>query len=115
MADEQRALVFLKRRFARAIENGDHETATRLRLELDLLMNGRLARAGRGDEPAGGDPESGPDRGSADGGILEPDGNPEPEPSPSGLDPRVVAPARGARREPLLAGLDWLAVESQGA
>jgi hypothetical protein len=31
---------FLKRRYAGAIRCGDHRTATRLRAELDRLMNG---------------------------------------------------------------------------
>jgi hypothetical protein len=31
---------FLKRRYARAIECGDHRTATRLRAEIDRLING---------------------------------------------------------------------------
>jgi hypothetical protein len=34
------AVDFLKRRFASAIRSGDGRTATRLRLELDRLMNG---------------------------------------------------------------------------
>jgi hypothetical protein len=56
MAYEHRGLPFLKRRYARAIECGDHETAARLRLELDLLMNGPLARLeadGAGNRPFG--------------------------------------------------------------
>jgi hypothetical protein len=55
MADEHRGLPFLKRRYARAIECGDDETAARLRLELDLLMNGPLARLeadGAGNRPS---------------------------------------------------------------
>jgi hypothetical protein len=36
----QSALSFLKRRFASAIRCGDERTATRLRTELDRLMNG---------------------------------------------------------------------------
>ena len=34
------AVTFLKRRFASAIRCGDERTATRLRTELDRLMNG---------------------------------------------------------------------------
>ena len=34
------AVDFLKRRFANAIRCGDDRTATRLRVELDRLMNG---------------------------------------------------------------------------
>jgi len=34
------AVTFLKRRFASAIRCGDERTATRLRVELDRLMNG---------------------------------------------------------------------------
>ena len=36
----QSAVTFLKRRFASAIRCGDDRTATRLRVELDRLMNG---------------------------------------------------------------------------
>ena len=36
-------LEFLKRRFASAIRNGDARTATRLRAELDRLLNGTAA------------------------------------------------------------------------
>jgi hypothetical protein len=36
----QSAVTFLKRRFASAIRCGDDRTATRLRAELDRLMNG---------------------------------------------------------------------------
>jgi hypothetical protein len=38
---------FLKRRYASAIRSGDHQTAKRLRAELDRLMNGPGARLGR--------------------------------------------------------------------
>jgi hypothetical protein len=33
-------IVFLRRRYARAIEIGDDETASRLRAQLDRLLNG---------------------------------------------------------------------------
>ena len=36
----QSAVSFLKRRFASALRCGDERTATRLRTELDRLMNG---------------------------------------------------------------------------
>jgi hypothetical protein len=36
---------FLKRRFASALGCGDDRTATRLRAQLDRLMNGRAAAA----------------------------------------------------------------------
>ena len=36
---------FLKRRFASALRCGDDRTATRLRTQLDRLMNGRAAAA----------------------------------------------------------------------
>jgi hypothetical protein len=42
----QRAVIqFLKRRYASAIGCGDDRTATRLRAELDRLMNGRAAKS----------------------------------------------------------------------
>jgi hypothetical protein len=40
MIASQSAVTFLKRRFASAIRCGDDRTATRLRAELDRLMNG---------------------------------------------------------------------------
>jgi hypothetical protein len=45
------AVDFLKRRFASAIRCGDDRTATRLRAELDRLMNGRRARCDRDPGP----------------------------------------------------------------
>jgi hypothetical protein len=45
------ALVFLKRRFASAIRCGDARTATRLRAELDGLMNGSAAAAAPPPDP----------------------------------------------------------------
>jgi hypothetical protein len=78
MADEHRGLPFLKRRYARAIECGDDETAARLRLELDLLMNGPLARLeadGAGNRPSrhadGAGMAAGGAGGSSDGGDSD--------------------------------------------
>ena len=45
------AVDFLKRRFASAIQCGDDRTATRLRAELDRLMNGPRARGERDPGP----------------------------------------------------------------
>jgi hypothetical protein len=42
---------FLKRRYASAIRSGDQRTATRLRAELDRLMNGSGGRSGRRSNP----------------------------------------------------------------
>jgi hypothetical protein len=39
-APDRAVIQFLKRRFASAISRGDDRTATRLRAELDRLMNG---------------------------------------------------------------------------
>ena len=39
------AVAFLKRRFASALSRGDDRTATRLRSQLDRLMNGGAAAA----------------------------------------------------------------------
>jgi hypothetical protein len=39
------AVAFLKRRFASALRCGDDRTATRLRVQLDRLMNGKNAAA----------------------------------------------------------------------
>lgn len=41
MSDPPSGAEFLKRRYARAIESGDHRTATRLRAEIDRLINGQ--------------------------------------------------------------------------
>jgi hypothetical protein len=46
-APEHASIEFLKRRYASAIACGDDQTATRLRAELDRLMNGSGARSGR--------------------------------------------------------------------
>lgn len=43
-APEEAIIRFLKRRYASAIGCGDDRTATRLRAELDRLMNGRAAK-----------------------------------------------------------------------
>jgi hypothetical protein len=40
LRDPAGVVEFLKRRFARAIESGDDRTATRLRTEIDRLING---------------------------------------------------------------------------
>jgi hypothetical protein len=40
-------IEFLKRRYASAIARGDDQTATRLRAELDRLMNGSGGRSDR--------------------------------------------------------------------
>ena len=45
------AVTFLKRRFASALRSGDERTATRLRAELDRLMNGPRAAAPPPPEP----------------------------------------------------------------
>jgi len=47
----QTAVIFLKRRFASAIRCGDERTATRLRVELDRLMNGGKPAAPPPPEP----------------------------------------------------------------
>lgn len=46
-APEHAVIEFLKRRYASAIACGDDQTATRLRAELDRLMNGSGGRSGR--------------------------------------------------------------------
>jgi hypothetical protein len=43
-APEEAVIQFLKRRYVSAIGCGDDRTATRLRAELDRLMNGRAAK-----------------------------------------------------------------------
>jgi hypothetical protein len=40
LPDIPSGVEFLKRRYARAIESGDQRTATRLRAEIDRLING---------------------------------------------------------------------------
>jgi len=47
VAPEEAVIQFLKRRYARAIGSGDDRTATRLRAELDRLLNGPPGNAGR--------------------------------------------------------------------
>jgi hypothetical protein len=44
-AADRLAVAFLKRRFASALRLGDDRTATRLRAQLDRLMNGKAAAA----------------------------------------------------------------------
>jgi hypothetical protein len=44
-AADRRVVDFLKRRFASALRCGDDRTATRLRAQLDRLMNGSAAAA----------------------------------------------------------------------
>ena len=44
-APDRLAVAFLKRRFASALRLGDDRTATRLRAQLDRLMNGKAAAA----------------------------------------------------------------------
>ena len=46
-APDQAVIEFLKRRYASAIRCGDDRTATRLRAELDRLMNGCGGESGR--------------------------------------------------------------------
>jgi hypothetical protein len=45
VAEKRDAVEFLRRRYASAIQSGDDRTALRLRLELDRVLNGRLAQA----------------------------------------------------------------------
>jgi hypothetical protein len=45
LPDTPEVAEFLKRRYARAIECGDGRTATRLRTEIDRLINGQVASA----------------------------------------------------------------------
>jgi hypothetical protein len=47
VAPEEAVIQFLKRRYASAIGCGDDRTATRLRVELDRLLNGPAGNAGR--------------------------------------------------------------------
>jgi hypothetical protein len=52
-APEKAVIQFLKRRYARAIGCGDDRTASRLRTELDRLLNGPAGNARRpGPDPA---------------------------------------------------------------
>ena len=44
-AADRLAVAFLKHRFASALRLGDDRTATRLRAQLDRLMNGKAAAA----------------------------------------------------------------------
>ena len=44
---EQSVIEFLKRRYASAIRSGDDQTASRLRTQLDRLMNGSGGASGR--------------------------------------------------------------------
>jgi hypothetical protein len=103
VADEHRGLPFLKRRYARAIESGDDETASRLRVELDLLMNGALARPGAGGG-ADGPPcpakrvEAGEGDGDEGEGAPEADLCPEAEATPR---------LRRSPCTPLLENTDW--------
>jgi hypothetical protein len=46
-APEEAVIQFLKRRYASAIGRGDDRTASRLRAELDRLLNGPAGNAGR--------------------------------------------------------------------
>jgi hypothetical protein len=46
-APDHAVIEFLKRRYASAIARGDDKTATRLRAELDRLMNGAGGRSDR--------------------------------------------------------------------
>lgn len=51
-APERAVIEFLRRRYASAISCGDDQTATRLRAELDRLINGRCGdRSGRSITP----------------------------------------------------------------
>lgn len=43
MSDTPSGVEFLKHRYARAIQCGDARTATRLRAEIDRLINGQAA------------------------------------------------------------------------
>jgi hypothetical protein len=48
LADTAQVAGFLKRRYARAIERGDDRTATRLRAEIDRLINDHATDGARG-------------------------------------------------------------------
>jgi hypothetical protein len=50
-APERAVIEFLKRRWASAIRSGDDRTATRLRAELDRLMNGPAGGSDRSVAP----------------------------------------------------------------
>jgi hypothetical protein len=99
VAEEYLGLPFLKRRYARAIEIGDDETASRLRIELDLLMNGPLARIeANGDGRPGVGKEAAIVAAGAGTGSGEDDRH---------LEADIL---RGARRNvctPLLEDTDW--------
>jgi hypothetical protein len=45
LTEKRHAVEFLRRRYASAIRSGDDRTALRLRLQLDRVLNGRLAQA----------------------------------------------------------------------
>jgi hypothetical protein len=101
MADEHRGLPFLKRRYARAIECGDDETAARLRLELDLLMNGPLARLGT---DGAGNRLSRPGEGTAQVAAGASEGSDEEDPY---LRADILQSARRDVATPLLDSTDW--------
>ena len=50
-ARDEAVIQFLRRRYASAIGRGDDQTATRLRVELDRLLNGRAAKANQAMTP----------------------------------------------------------------
>jgi len=50
-ARDQAVIQFLRRRYASAIGRGDDQTATRLRAELDRLLNGRAANSNQAMTP----------------------------------------------------------------
>ncbi|HYZ25643.1 MAG TPA: hypothetical protein VE592_08415 [Geminicoccaceae bacterium] len=50
-APDQAVIQFLRRRYASAIGRGDDRTATRLRAELDRLLNGSAANSNQAMTP----------------------------------------------------------------
>ena len=53
MSEQRHAIDFLRRRYASAIVRDDMDTACRLRLQLDAIMNrARLADSGSAEAPA---------------------------------------------------------------
>ena len=67
MIEKRHEVEFLRRRYASAIRSGDDRTALRLRLQLDRVLNGRLARAPLRVVPASGSPD---ERRRADSSLL---------------------------------------------
>ena len=52
MIEKRKTVEFLRRRWASAIQSGDDRTATRLRLQLDRTLNGRLALVPQPERPS---------------------------------------------------------------